>query len=61
MKKLQYQKNEVWFFTTLDLRNEYNNIHIKEGDEYKVAFRIPDRVYEPTVMFFRMKNSPTYF
>ena len=61
MEKLQYQKNEVWFFTTLDLRNRYNNIHIKEGDEYKAAFRIPDRVYELIVMFFGMKNSPAYF
>ena len=29
MEKLRYQKNEVLYFTTLDLRNGYNNIRIK--------------------------------
>ena len=61
MEKLRYQKNEVLYFTTLDLRNGYNNIRIKEGDEYKAAFRTPSGVYEPTVMFFGMKNSPAHF
>ena len=33
MEKLWYQKNEVLYFITLDLRNSYNNIRIKEGDK----------------------------
>ena len=61
MEKSWYQKNKVKYFTILDLRNRYNNLRIKEGDEYKAAFRTPSEVYKPTVMFFRMKNSPVHF
>ena len=48
-------------FTKLDLRWGYNNIRIKEGDEWKAAFTIHIRVYEPTVMYFRLTNSPATF
>ncbi len=49
------------YFTKLDIRWGYNNIHIKEGDKEKVAFRINLRLFEPTVMFFGLMNSPTTF
>ena len=43
-------------FTKIDLRWEYNNIWIKEGDEWKVAFTTPEGLFELTVMFFRLTN-----
>ena len=61
MEKSWYQKNKVKYFTILDLRNRYNNLRIKKGDKYKAAFRTPSGVYKPTVMFFKMKNSPVHF
>ena len=34
---------------------------IKEGDEWKAAFRNNQGLFEPTVMFFGLCNSPTMF
>ena len=34
---------------------------IKEGDEWKVAFIMPEGSFEPTVMFFGLTNSSTMF
>jgi Reverse transcriptase (RNA-dependent DNA polymerase) len=39
----------------------YNNVHIKEGDEWKAAFLTPEGLFEPTVMFFGLTNSPATF
>jgi len=36
-------------------------VRIKEGDEWKAAFTIPERSFEPMVMFFRLTNSPATF
>jgi len=43
-------------FTKMDLQWGYNNVRIKEGDEWKAAFTIPERSFEPTVMFFGLTN-----
>ena len=48
-------------FTKMDLRWGYNNVRIKEGDEWKAAFTTPEGLFEPTVMFFRLTNSPATF
>jgi len=48
-------------FTKLDLRWEYNNVRIKEGDEWKAAFTIHIGTYKPTVMYFGLMNSSTTF
>jgi len=48
-------------FTKIDLRWEYNNVRMKEGDEWKVAFSMPESSFEPTVMFFGLTNSPATF
>jgi len=48
-------------FTKMDLRWGYNNVWIKEGDEWKVAFMTPEGLFEPTVMFFGLTNSPATF
>ena len=44
-----------------DVRWGYNNIHIKEGDEWKAAFRTNRGLYKLLVMFFRLTNSPATF
>ena len=48
-------------FTKLDVRWGYNNIWIRDGDQWKVAFKTNKGLSEPTVMFFRMCNSPATF
>ena len=48
-------------FMKLDLRWGYNNVRIKEGDEWKAAFITYIGAYEPTIMYFRLTNSPATF
>jgi len=48
-------------FTKMDLRWGYNNVWIKEGNKWKVVFMTPEGSFEPTVMFFRLTNSPVTF
>src|SRR5258708_13674021 len=58
---LMINLKESEFFTKLDLRWGYNNIQIKEGDEWKAAFVTNRGLFEPTVMFFGLRNSPATF
>jgi hypothetical protein len=48
-------------FMKFDVQWRYNNIHIKEGDKWKAAFLTPEGLFEPTVMFFGLTNSPATF
>jgi len=48
-------------FTKMDLQWGYNNVRIKEGDEWKAAFTTHVGSFEPVVMFFGMTNSPAMF
>ena len=57
MDKVQGAK----YFTKLDVRWGYNNIQIKDGDQWKAAFKTNRGLFEPTVMFFGMCNSPATF
>jgi len=36
-------------------------VRIKEGDEWKAVFMTPEGLFEPTVMFFGLTNSPATF
>ena len=49
------------YFTKLDIRWGYNNVRIKEGDQWKAAFKTNLGLFEPTVMFFGLTNSPATF
>ena len=48
-------------FMKMDLRWGYNNVHIKENDEWKAAFTCFHRSFEPLVMYFRLCNLPAMF
>ena len=45
----------------MDLWWGYNNVRVKEGDEWKVAFTTHVGSFEPVVMFFGMTNLPATF
>ena len=49
------------YFNKLDLIWGYNNVWIKEGNEWKVAFLINKRLFKPQVMYFGLCNSPEMF
>ena len=53
-------KGAHWF-TKMDIQWGYHNIRIKEGDQWKAAFKTNKGLFEPMVMFFRLCNSPATF
>jgi hypothetical protein len=57
IEKLKHAK----VFTKLHLHLGYNNILIKEGDEWKTAFRTKFRHNKYTVMPFGLTNAPAVF
>src|SRR6266446_4440052 len=48
-------------FTKVNIQWGYNNIRIKEGDEWKATFLTLEGLFEPTVMFFGLTNSLATF
>ena len=52
---------EMKYFNKLDLIWGYNNVQIKEGDEWKATFLTNKRLFEPQVMYFKLCNSPEIF
>jgi hypothetical protein len=49
------------YFTKLDVCWGYNNVCIREGNEWKAAFRTNRGLFEPIVMYFGLTNSPATF
>ena len=48
---------EATYFNKLDVIWGYNNVRIKEGDEWKAAFLTNKGLFEPQVMYFGLCNS----
>uniref|UniRef100_A0A0W0FQW7 Putative reverse transcriptase-rnase h-integrase n=1 Tax=Moniliophthora roreri TaxID=221103 RepID=A0A0W0FQW7_MONRR len=48
-------------FSKLDFRNRYNSVRIKDGDQWKAAFKTNRGLFKPIIMFFRLSNSPAMF
>ena len=57
VNKLQAAK----IFMKMNLRWGYNNVHIKENDEWKAAFTCFYESFEPLVMYFGLCNLPATF
>jgi hypothetical protein len=58
---LIHRLKDARYFTKLDIRWGYNNVRIREGDEWKAAFRTNRGLFEPLVMYFGLTNSPVTF
>ena len=52
---------EAKYFNKLDLIWGYNNIWIKEGDEWKAVFLTNKELFELQFMYFGLCNSPGTF
>jgi len=61
ISELVSQLRGARYFTKLDVRWGFNNVHIKPRDEWKAAFRTNRGLFEPLIMFFGMTNSPATF
>ena len=48
-------------FTKFDIWSGYNNIRIRDSDQWKATFITSKGLFELTVMFFELSNSPTTF
>jgi hypothetical protein len=49
------------WFTTLDIREAYNLIHMAEGEEWKTTFRTHYGLFKSLVMPFGLTNAPATF
>jgi len=61
ISELVSQLHGARYFTKLNVRWGFNNVHIKPGDKWKAAFRTNRGLFEPLVMFFGMTNSLATF
>ena len=52
---------KVRYFNKLDLIWRYNNVQIKEEDEWKAAFLMNKGLFKPQVIYFGLCNLPGIF
>ena len=53
--------SQASIFTKIDLRWKYNNVHIKEGNEWKTAFITKRGLFKAKVMYFGFANASATF
>ncbi len=61
IRELQDQLSRVKWFTSLNLKEAYYQVWMKEGKEWKTAFWTRYRHYKYTVMPFELKNTAATF
>ena len=61
VKETLMRMAQARIFTKLDVRGAYNLIQMKEGDEWKTAFRTRYGLFESLVMPFGLTNAPVTF
>jgi len=61
MNELRDRVQGAKIFTKIDLKAGFNLVRVKEGDEWKMAFRTRYGLYEYTVMPFGLANAPATF
>jgi hypothetical protein len=55
------QLGSAKIFTKIDLRDAYNLVEVKEGNEWKTTFCTRDGHFEYPVMPFELTNVPAVF
>jgi len=61
IEELQDWLGRVKYFTSLNLKDIYYQVRMKEGEEWKMAFWMRYEHYEYIIMSFELKNAPVIF